>query len=489
MPGWPDLVFSGERSAAALSRAVGRQTLRRLARGVYTGDLRTPAEEVVRRHLWAIIGHEFPGAVLVDRSVPVGGLTTDEIVFVAHPRQRPVELPGVTIWPRRGPGALVGDMPFPHGLWMSSSARTLLDNLAPVRKSAPIRRTLHRVEVEDWIDKLLRQHGEEYLNEIRDAGRRLAPQLGREAALAVFDSLIGTALATRDDASITSDALRARTLGVPFDPHRVDLFVALADTLAYTAPHSMPAIPIDATRRTTLPFYEAYFSNFIEGTEFTIDEAAAIVFDHILPIERPQGAHDILGTYKIVANHEEMLRVPRDFDELDSLLRTRHAALMASRPDKTLGEYKQRANRVGVTEFVAPELVVGTLRRGFEIAAQLGAPFSRAAYMMFLIAEVHPFADGNGRMARVMMNAELEAGAEVRILIPTVYRNNYLSALRAATHGTQFGALIAMLAFAQRYTARVDFSNRATAEADLQRTHAFREPNEAESAGVHLILP
>jgi Fic family protein len=30
--------------------------------------------------------------------------------------------------------------------------------------------------------------------------------------------------------------------------------------------------------------------------------------------------------------------------------------------------------------------------------------------MMFLVCEVHPFDDANGRLARVMMNAELVAG-------------------------------------------------------------------------------
>jgi fido (protein-threonine AMPylation protein) len=162
---------------------------------------------------------------------------------------------------------------------------------------------------------------------------------------------------------------------------------------------------------------------------------------------------------------------------------------MASRPDKNPGQYKTSANRAGSTEFVRPELVSGTLRAGFDIAGQLDSPFSRAAYMMFLIAEVHPFTDGNGRIARIMMNAELDAGGEVRIIIPTVYRDNYLSALRAGTFGPHFGALIAMLRFAQRYTARVDFSNRQTAETDLQRTHAFRDSSEAESAGVRLTLP
>ena len=51
--------------------------------------------------------------------------------------------------------------------------------------------------------------------------------------------------------------------------------------------------------------------------------------------------------------------------------------------------------------------------------------------MMFLVTEVHPFADGNGRVARIMMNAELAAAQQTRVLIPIVYRSNYLSSLRA----------------------------------------------------------
>jgi Fic family protein len=104
-------------------------------------------------------------------------------------------------------------------------------------------------------------------------------------------------------------------------------------------------------------------------------------------------------------------------------------------------------------------------------------------------SEVHPFADGNGRTARVMMNAELEAAREVRIIIPTVFRLNYLAALKAATHNENYAALVASLAFARRWTARVDFTSRETAEADLHRTHALRDAREAEDTGIRLTLP
>jgi Fic family protein len=138
---------------------------------------------------------------------------------------------------------------------------------------------------------------------------------------------------------------------------------------------------------------------------------------------------------------------------------------------------------------VQPDLVSGTLRRGFDLGRELTSPFARAAYLMFLVAEVHPFSDGNGRIARVMMNAELEAAGEIRIIIPTVYRSNYLSALSAVSHGGYFQAFDAMLTFAWRWTARVDFTDRRSAEHDLTVTNALRSSVEADAVGVRLVMP
>ncbi|MDF9828657.1 Fic family protein [Ereboglobus sp. PH5-10] len=39
--------------------------------------------------------------------------------------------------------------------------------------------------------------------------------------------------------------------------------------------------------------------------------------------------------------------------------------------------------------------------------------------MLFLMAEVHPFNDGNGRISRLGMDAELEAEGRMRLIIPT----------------------------------------------------------------------
>ena len=97
-------------------------------------------------------------------------------------------------------------------------------------------------------------------------------------------------------------------------------------------------------------------------------------------------------------------------------------------------------------------------------------------FVHFLVAEVHPSDDGNGRVARIMMNAELAAGGEERIVIPTVYRDDYLTAVRALSAGGRPGPLIEALEHAQRWTAAVDWSTVETVRRELERCNASSPP-------------
>ncbi|MHB1164327.1 MAG: Fic family protein [Candidatus Nanopelagicales bacterium] len=484
------LVYSSETDKDVIARAVRAGRLVRLASGIYTSQLDREPADVVRTYLWSIVGHALPGAVIVDRSARDGGLGADGYLYVAAARTRPLVLPGVTVVPRSGAGPLTGDGALPGGLFMSGEARSLLDNLTRGRSTATgSSRKLSRAEVEAWIDSLCAQRGEQGLNRLRDQARGLAPALGAHKPLAVLDALISAALMTRDRVSLVSEQLRARHAGSAFDQQRVIALARLAEYLTSHAPEAIPALPEDAGRRTLLPFYEAYFSNYIEGTEFTLDEAAEIVFGHTIPQSRPADAHDIMGTYAVTSSGALMSERPESAARLIEMLRERHAIVLGGRPSAWPGAFKKRANRAGSTDFVAPDLVQGTLTRGFEEAGGLRSPFARAVFLMFLVTEVHPFTDGNGRVARLMMNSELVSAGEVPLIVPTVYRLNYLSALKAATHTQNYQALVAALSFARRWTARIDFTSRDSAEGDLERTHALRDAREAEDAGVRLTLP
>ncbi len=89
---------------------------------------------------------------------------------------------------------------------------------------------------------------------------------------------------------------------------------------------------------------------------------------------------------------------------------------MAARPEKNPGMFKMQNNHAGDTHFVDCTLVRGTLRKGFEYYQALDNAFAKSLFMLFMISEVHPFTDGNGRISRIMMNAELVAATSRRLL-------------------------------------------------------------------------
>jgi hypothetical protein len=481
----PEVFVSSADLATAVSRAVQAGRLRKLGSRLYTRTLKDPPEKIVQRNLWPLVAAYLPGALIADRTALENRPAADGSVFLIADHKRNISMPGVTLRPRKGPPPLESDRPFIGGLRIASPARAFLENMRSSRAREGVARTLTKREIEERLDELLRHSGELAIQRLRDDAREVAAQLRLLEEFQRLDALIGTLLGTRE-AALESPVAIARAAGSPYDPQRLDLFQRLFTELAGTAPVTRLARPTDGP---ALPFFEAYFSNFIEGTEFAVDEAADIVFKGHIPKARPEDAHDVLGTWRVVSDQNEMSRLPGNSTELIALLKSRHARIMEGRPDKGPGRFKAEPNRAGSTTFVTPELVEGTLSKGFEIYRGLTSPLHRAIFMMFLISEVHPFADGNGRVARIMMNAELVAARENRIIVPTVYRNNYLTALKALSQNGVTGALVRVIDFAQKYAAAVDFSDLDRARLLLDRTHAFADPNEADAAGIRLVLP
>ena len=99
--------------------------------------------------------------------------------------------------------------------------------------------------------------------------------------------------------------------------------------------------------------------------------------------------------------------------------------------------------------------------------------------MLFLVSEVHPFIDGNGRVARIMMNAELVAGGQAKILIPTVYRDDYLGALRTLTRRALVAPYLRMLQRIYDFSLTVRGEDLNLMQDYLESCNAFQEPTEA----------
>ena len=485
----PEVFATTTRTSPAVQRAVAGGRLRKVTGRLYTRNLAEPLEQVVRRNWSRVAAHYFPGAVIVNRSGIEAQPSADGSLFLDagpdHAGRRPVRLPGLTLLPRRGPGPVPGDMPHMEGLHFSSRQRALLDNLRRSRARNGVSRTLSRSEVEDELTRTAALRGTEALNELRVQASKIATALDAEREMTALDDLVGAILGTRDG-QLTTPAARAANAGLGFDSRRIELFETLQAALMRDPVEGREEQPDSLP---TLSFIEAYFSNWIEGTEFALREAEKIVFRRAVPKARFEDAHDVLGTFDLVNDPAKRRQLPDGPEDLLDLLRAHHALILERRPQADPGAFKTLVNRAGATTFVHPDLVVGTLVEGYRFYETLPRGLSRAIFMMYLVAEVHPFSDGNGRVARVLMNAELSAVGEQRIVIPIVYRDNYLQGLRALSRNGNPQPLIRVLDFAQAYTAAIDWSDLRIAERMLEQTNAFLTPEAAEELGVRLELP
>ena len=486
-PNSPELVFADRDSSKRYQREVAAGRMRRIARGIYTTNLEDSPDIIVQRNRHDLLDALYPGAVVSHRSaIEIGAAIQPHLWVTANvAKKRPTKLPGLVIHVMPGTGPVRGDIPF-RRFHIAGQPRYFLENLLPSRGPEKQRKTLPQADLERRLADTMVSRGEGHLNRLRDEARAIAPELGLEKEAAQLDSIIGALLGTQPDGAVADKANIGRAQAKPYDTDRVKLLEALALALREVqTPDFRPTPDIRGNVNVlhTFAFMEAYFSNFIEGTEFDVDEARKVVFEGLQIPRRQDDTHDILNTYRLVVDTYEMARVPNSQSEFLELLKSRHLAILEHRKDKNPGVWKDLPNRAGSTRFVEPGLVEGTLVQGFELYKALPYALARAIFMQIAVSEVHPFNDGNGRVSRVMMNAELTRANECRIIIPTVYRDDYLTALKTYSQNRETGPVIRMFERAQAFAASMDYSNYEAAKTSFTQADAFKDPREGKLGG------
>lgn len=104
-------------------------------------------------------------------------------------------------------------------------------------------------------------------------------------------------------------------------------------------------------------------------------------------------------------------------------------------PAESLAGYRNRPAFIRNSKHVPPsaEAVRDLMPAFFELLNQEESPEVRVVLGHFFFAYIHPYADGNGRMARYLMNTMLAAGGYPWLIVPVDHRQSYLAALEAAS--------------------------------------------------------
>ncbi len=471
--GSPDSTISRQ-----ISKLEKEGQIKKIASRIYTSNLEDTAEHIIQRNIFSILGNQYPGAVLSHRSAFEFKPTSSGQLFVTYTYTKKVKLPGVTIRFIDGWAAIDGDTNFSGELMVSQKERAFLENLQVSRRPGPDSKTLTFPQIEEKLEQIIRINGEDELNRLRDRAREISEEIGMQKEFKKLNQMISALLTTKSSSILKSPIATARAFGIPYDPTRVELFEILFRELKQQEFKNFEEQNTTTGAYRNFAFYESYFSNYIEGTVFEIDEARKIIATQKPLPSRNEDSHDVLGTYQLVSNRREMQIVPHSKENFVEILLYRHKILLAAREDKKPGKFKDENNRAGNSYFVDKELVIGTLYKSFDYYKALKNPFAKAAYIMFVVSEVHPFLDGNGRISRVMMNAELTTAQQTKIIIPTVYREDYLGALYRLTRAKDATVFIRMLNRAQTFSNTLKGNDMEGMETILEKSDAFKESNE-----------
>ncbi len=440
----------------AAQRRLQSGELKRIASGVLTSRPVDEWPELVMRHRNRVLAALFPGAVIGYRSAFKGGVPVDGVMHLSYSYDRVLELPALKVVLVKAHGKATGDQPISgRDFFFPSMPRLLMENLTISRGSTP--KAAGRDAVEARLIDTCESRGEESLTTLREHARAVAPELGLEREFAILDALIGS------------------ILGTWYDAARLALFEKLAAALRET-PLAQPAAVVRSERaRAHFAFLESYFSNFIEGTEFDVAQARGFVLEGKPIGQRPKDSHDILGVFRQALDPGWANQTLATGEAVLNQLRERHADQMRARPEVGPGEFKDRENFAGNTAFVLPKHVRGTLAEGSKLLPGVPAGTARALLAMFLVSEVHPFNDGNGRLARLVMNAELSVVKSCRIIVPTLFREEYLDCLRVLTRNGDPAPFIAAMLKVHQWTAAFDYEDLDRVIDEMRTCNAFEK--------------
>jgi len=451
-----DFYFGNGYSRRKLSKD-GKLT--KLAMGVYTS---ITEQEKLKKALnlnWAlIVKHLFPNAVLSYRTVLEFKPSPQGYIFLSSVKDKVTKVGHINFKEIRV--KFVESQTDTNGMMGAKTAckeRAFLELSRSSRITPEDDRYLDKEIIDRKLEEILTLSGEETLNIFRNKARQISEELSLQEAFKRLNETISSLMGTRS-AEDQSPVVKNRNAKESVDKEREMLFETLFTSLIAETPPFFKETILSNEHFSNKAFFESYFSNYIEGTEFLIEEAEEIIFLKKEDTNRPEDSHDISGTFE-VANDKGFLK--KEYGASDDFLRDLqyiNKTIIPLRGDKNPGQWKEKSNKAGNTIFVNPSDVKGTLRKGFDIAQRIEHPFLKGVFLSFVVSEVHPFNDGNGRTCRLILNRELIKSGSPTIIIPTVYRDDYMGVLKQASKRQLFNPLYRMFLRAWKFS-HLDFSH------------------------------
>lgn len=196
--------------------------------------------------------------------------------------------------------------------------------------------------------------------------------------------------------------------------------------------------PFDAALLPTIQSYYrvglVYSSNALEGFTYTLSETKVLLEDGLTAGGRPlRDTFAVIGHAKAYDHMFTLLRSEK-ITEKDIL--TFHTLLQGSLDNNAVpGEYRDIPAFVSGSDavFTSPQDIQADMDDFFTFIQEKRDTFHPVEFAAILhkkLILIHPFADGNGRVTRLIMNTASIQKGFLPVIIPPVLRSEYIDSLR-----------------------------------------------------------
>ena len=192
-----------------------------------------------------------------------------------------------------------------------------------------------------------------------------------------------------------------------------------------------------------------YHSNAIEGNTLTLLETKVVLEGITVGGKRLREHFEAINHREAIFYVEDVIQKQEEFSEWQ--IRNIHQLILKQIDDVHAGRYRQQNVLISGASHTPPDHTQITEKmqqfvKWYFSKAQALHPVARAAHVHAEFVAIHPFIDGNGRTARLLMNLELMKSGYPPCVITVEQRLAYYEALDAwATHH-QYEPFIAFVA-------------------------------------------
>ncbi len=208
-------------------------------------------------------------------------------------------------------------------------------------------------------------------------------------------------------------------------------------------------LEIVANLRENLILNWTYHSNAIEGNTLSLKETKVVLEGITVGGKTLREHFEAINHREAIYFVEELVRKEASLTE--GIIKTIHQLILKNIDEDFAGVYRKTNVFISGAEHVPPEAwrVQGEMHNfidWYQCQGMALHPVERAARVHGDFVKIHPFVDGNGRTARLLMNFELMKNGFPPVVLPVGKRLEYYEALDRAHAKGDYAPFLLLIA-------------------------------------------